>query len=94
MDTNSLTHGVSERFQKLVETFERAESAVSQTDRQLSQYKCDLANATNELGKMAVPADTKEGEVFNVWVGSRLLCIKRLASQNSYEIYWRKGGRV
>lgn len=81
---------------ELVDAIERYNAALAANEISETKYqasRAELNEATNALGRIAVPASAIAGENFNVWLGSRLLTV-RAVGPGQYSASWREGGKV
>lgn len=68
---------------EFIRRWERAEQRLDAARREVSAAQCELANATNALGKRLDPGDMADGETIAIWMrvgtGDRedLLAIKK-----------------
>lgn len=75
----------------LVNRWTAADTRVVQLNSQLHSAECERDNAVISLGKWLTPEDAKPGEVFNVWIESRLLCVQvSPTGRNNFQLSWRK----
>lgn len=74
---------------RVVERWGNAVDALANLKRQISSAECELSNAANDLGKFLAPDDAVDGEIFNIWYGSKILCVQKIG-QHDYKISWRK----
>lgn len=66
-----------------------AEKNLEECKRMVSSAECEVANATNDLGKFLTPEDAIKGEYFNIWYGNGLIAIVK-DDHHKFKITWRK----
>lgn len=89
--------GLAYRISEALLAWERAADSVLRAERALSEARFSHLKAVNEIGKLLVPENTSPGEGFSLWVGSRILTVKKLTPYQGgpeYELSWRNGGKA
>ncbi len=81
--------GPTKRTSDLVDEFNRAAARVQALKSELNSAECAESNTRNALGKWLVPEDAGKGEVFCIWVESRIMQIT-VVDNNTFTITWRK----
>ena len=57
----------------LVARWKRAKQREEECQRAQNSSSCELANATNALGKWLTPKDSRQGEKFHIWYYGQLI---------------------
>src|SRR4051812_18586802 len=88
--SDTAVYSISSEGAKLLATWHLCGEALRRAERDFNRARCEMANATEALGKWMVPAASEHvGEQLNIWVGDGLLGAKRLENGN-HEVKWRK----
>jgi len=84
----------SARTEQVIRNWCREVERLKRTKSELTEARCAVNNAANNLGRMLVPSDANEGEVFCIWVNhdgtDRMLEII-VNRRNDFDVHWRSG---
>lgn len=75
-----------------IEAWKEAQKRLERARREVNSAECDLANATNALGKWLMPPDAKQGEKIAIWYVDSLV-EATMVDLHSFEVSLRYRGR-
>ena len=81
-----------DKTEQSIRRWERARERVEKAKIELVSADCELANATNDLGRWLSPDDATGGEKFSVWVQGKMLVVEKISSSGlgDFKVEWRQ----
>lgn len=86
------TDEVTSKGKAHIDRWRAALSSLESAKSGLNRAECEVANATNALGKWLLPDDAKHGEQFCVWHGDSLIAATKVGDHD-YAVTVRSRGR-